>query len=96
LDTYRGVQTKRYTYARYEDRSPWLLFDNQKDPFQTNNLASDPEFAERISQLNLMLDELLKEAGDNEDTKLIYDRIIGENPNREILLDFRRANPDVL
>jgi arylsulfatase A-like enzyme len=96
LDTYRGVQTKRYTYARYEDQSPWLLFDNKNDPYQTNNLVGDPEFEELISQLNVKLDQLLKEAGDSENTKSIYDRIIAENPKRQILHDFREANPDKL
>ena len=96
LDTYRGVQTKRYTYARYEDKSPWLLFDNLNDPLQVKNLAGDPDYAELIAGLNEKLAELLQEAGDPEDTKMIYNRIIEENPNRQILLDFRKANPDKL
>ena len=38
---YRGVRTDRYTYVR-DLQGPWLLFDNQTDPFQTNNLANLP------------------------------------------------------
>jgi arylsulfatase A-like enzyme len=96
LDTYRGVQTKQYTYARYEDKSPWLLFDNKNDPYQMKNLAGNPDYSVLIKELDIKLDELLKEAGDSENTKIIYDRIIKENPKRQLLLDFRKVNPDKL
>ena len=94
LDTYRGVQTKQFTYARYEDRSPWLLYDNLNDPYQMNNLINNPDYSEFILELNGKLDKLLEEAGDSENTKLIYDRILKENPNRQLLVDFREANPN--
>jgi len=35
---YRGIRTSRHTYVR-DLNGPWLLFDNQADPYQTNNLA---------------------------------------------------------
>lgn len=92
LDTYRGVQTKQYTYARYEDQTPWLLFDNTKDPLQVNNLVGYPEYNDLIEELDNKLDELLIEAGDSENTKQIYNRIIKENPKRQLLLDFREVN----
>ena len=93
MDTWRGVRTKKYTYARYEDQTPWLLYDNEGDPYQLNNLAEDPAAANLISSLNKVLDSLLVEAGDPESTKLIYDKIIQENPKRTMLLDFREVNP---
>ncbi len=96
LDTYRGVRTKQYTYARYGDKRPWLLFDNKKDPYQMNNLANNSDYNELIEKLDVKLDMLLKKAGDSENTKLIYDRIIKENPKRELLLEFREANPNKL
>ena len=96
LDTYRGVQTKQFTYARYEDKSPWLLYDNLKDPYQMNNLANHPDYSALIQELNAKLDTLLEKAGDSENTKMIYDRILKENPGRQLLLDFREANPDKL
>lgn len=92
LDTYRGVQTKQYTYARYEDGTPWLLFDNKTDPYQMNNLVGNTEYSSLIKELNVKLDGLLIEAGDCENTKQIYDRIIKENPKRQLLLDFREVN----
>jgi arylsulfatase A-like enzyme len=41
---WRGVRTARYTYAARMERaglSPWLLYDNRDDPFQTRNLIGD-------------------------------------------------------
>jgi len=39
---YRGIRTLRYTYVR-DLNGPWLLFDNEKDPYQLNNLVAQPE-----------------------------------------------------
>jgi arylsulfatase A-like enzyme len=41
---YRGVRTTRYTYVR-DLTGPWLLYDNQSDACQTNNLANLPKHA---------------------------------------------------
>jgi hypothetical protein len=49
-----------------------------------------------MNELDNKLEKLLEEAGDSENTKLIYDRIIKENPKRELLLEFRAANPNNL
>jgi arylsulfatase A-like enzyme len=38
---WRGVRTARHTYAR-DVNGPWVLYDNQADPAQLTNLASDP------------------------------------------------------
>ncbi len=93
LDTWRGVRTKRYTYARYEDGTPWLLFDNVADPYQMDNLVDDPDFIRLVVKLNSTVDQLLQKAGDPEDTRAIYDVIIKENPKRRLLLQMREANP---
>ncbi len=93
IDTWRGVKTKKYTYARYQDGKPWVLFDDEKDPYQLNNLVSEPSYAAVMNELNTKTDILLKEAGDPNDTKLIYDLILKENPERELIYDFRKANP---
>lgn len=39
---WRVVRTARHTYARNLD-GPWLLYDNETDPFQRNNLVNLPE-----------------------------------------------------
>jgi arylsulfatase A-like enzyme len=52
---YRGVRTVRYTYVRDLD-GPWLLFDNERDPCQMNNLIGRRD-AEKLQK---KLDSLLK------------------------------------
>ena len=47
---FRGVRTDRWTYA-VTPAGPWLLFDNEADPFQLTNLAKDPAEAEVRSAL---------------------------------------------
>lgn len=79
---WRGVRTKSYTYARNSHtKEPWLLFDNQKDPYQLNNLVVHPDYAELVSQLDKKTDELLKVANDPEDpefyAKLIQKERVG-------------------
>lgn len=39
---YRGLRTVRYTYVRTR-AAPWLLYDNQADPYQLNNLINHPD-----------------------------------------------------
>lgn len=64
---WRGVRTKRYTYVRGSDNlKPWMLVDNQNDPFQTRNLVTDPDHAALVKQLDAKTDELLESAGDPE------------------------------
>ncbi len=61
---YRGIRTSRYTYVR--DRSgPWLLFDNQADPFQMRNLANQPAHAALQRELDATLSRKLKASGDD-------------------------------
>ena len=52
-----------YTYTR-DLNGPWLLFDNNKDPYQMNNLVGNPEFAVLQSELDSRLMESLEKAGD--------------------------------
>jgi hypothetical protein len=43
---------------------PWLLFDNQTDPFQTNNLAGKSEHTALQTELDGLLKRKLKEQND--------------------------------
>jgi arylsulfatase A-like enzyme len=61
---YRAVRTARYTYAR-DLKGPWLLFDNQSDPYQMTNLAGRPEHADLQGQLDALLNLKLAEAHDD-------------------------------
>lgn len=42
---YRGLRTARFTYAETLN-GPWLLYDNQADPYQMQNLVGDPAHAD--------------------------------------------------
>ena len=61
---YRCIRTARHTYARDLD-GPWLLFDNEKDPWQLDNLAGKPEHAELQSRLDAQLREKLAASHDD-------------------------------
>ncbi len=63
LDEYRGIRTSRYTYVRKVD-APWLLYDNEVDPYQMNNLVGKPEKAELQKKLDEQLNAELKKIGD--------------------------------
>lgn len=60
---YRGVRTSRYTYAR-DLKGPWLLYDNQTDPYQQDNLVGKPAFRSLQQALDEQLQDLLKQTGD--------------------------------
>jgi arylsulfatase A-like enzyme len=60
---FRGVRTGRYTYVR-DLKSPWLLYDNQTDPFQNKNLANDPSAAPIQATLDQLLHQKLQAAHD--------------------------------
>ncbi|HEY3236060.1 MAG TPA: sulfatase, partial [Polyangiaceae bacterium] len=52
---WRGLRTARYTYARFTDGEPWVLFDNAKDGWQVHNLALEPS----AQELRLRLEDEL-------------------------------------
>jgi arylsulfatase A-like enzyme len=60
---YRAVRTSRYTYVRTLD-GPWLLFDDQQDPYQMHNLAGQPERAALQQELDGRLQAELKKIND--------------------------------
>jgi len=64
---WRGVRTGRFTYAKREARNalaPWLLYDNEKDPYQMRNLIEEPTYAKTRKDLDALLDQWLKRAGE--------------------------------
>lgn len=61
---YRAVRTERYTYAR-DLKGPWLLYDNQEDPEQLNNLINNPKYTKQQVRLEELLQEKLKETNDD-------------------------------
>ncbi len=60
---YRAVRTARYTYVRDLD-GPWLLFDNETDPYQMHNLVDQPGHAALQAELDALLERKLRERSD--------------------------------
>ncbi len=60
---YRGVRTERWTYCR-DLKGPWLLYDNEADPFQRDNLVGQAGHAKKQRELNDLLRARLKETHD--------------------------------
>ncbi|WP_057937613.1 sulfatase family protein [Algoriphagus resistens] len=60
---YRGVRTERYTYVK-DLLGPWLLYDNQMDPYQQNNLVDDPQYTNLQNSLEKILKSKLKKTND--------------------------------
>jgi len=61
---YRGLRTQRYTYVR-SIHGPWLLYDNQADPYQMRNLSGRPEQAALQKKLDQMLEARLRRLKDD-------------------------------
>jgi len=58
---YRGVRTDRYWYAEEPNKEGLLLFDCEKDPYQTNNLAGNPAYAGlQVKMAERLKEELIK------------------------------------
>lgn len=52
---WRGVRTKTHTYAATRDGG-WLLYDNERDPYQRHNLIDHPGSRELRASLEAMVD----------------------------------------
>lgn len=60
---FRGIRTDRYTYVK-DLAGPWLLYDNQIDPFQQNNLVDLPKYKNLQDSLEKVLKSKLKQTND--------------------------------
>ena len=61
---YRGIRTNRYTYVRTIER-PWLLYDNEQDPYQMNNLINQPDMKNVQEKLEALLQKHLEHTDDD-------------------------------
>ena len=60
---YRGVRTSRYTYVR-DLEGPWLLYDNEEDAYQLENLCNQSEMRTVQTHLEGVLSDLLEKQSD--------------------------------
>lgn len=61
---YRGIRTERYTYVKTL-KGPWMLFDNENDPYQLDNMVNNPRYKKIQGELEKMLQKLLEEQKDD-------------------------------
>jgi arylsulfatase A-like enzyme len=61
---YRGLRTQRHTYVR-SIKGPWLLYDNQTDPYQMRNLMGKRQAKQLQTRLDRELDAELKRRKDD-------------------------------
>jgi arylsulfatase A-like enzyme len=61
---YRGIRTDRYTYVR-DLNGPWLLYDNQTDPYQLTNLCNRADSKQIQAALEKELSKKLRESHDD-------------------------------
>ncbi|MGI5817580.1 MAG: sulfatase [Armatimonadota bacterium] len=64
MGAWRGVRTKTHTYVE-DERGPWLLYDNEADPFQQRNLIDSPETEHLRHELRAELAGWMDEIGDD-------------------------------
>lgn len=80
---YRGLRSPRHTYIR-SIHGPWLLYDNQADPFQMHNLIGRSEAKELQARLDRELNAELKLRNDDFLPAADYIRRAGVGHYREV------------
>lgn len=61
---WRGVRTMRHTYVK-DLNGPWLLFDNEADPYQMDNWVNRPEHADLQARMESQLGQKLRQTNDS-------------------------------
>lgn len=82
---YRGLRSERYTYVR-SIHGPWLLYDNQRDPYQMHNLCGKAEHAGLQRQLDNSLTARLREVHDDFLPAAAYIEKIGVGHYKEVTM----------
>jgi len=59
-EMYRAGELDPVQAAFFEPREPEALYDLSTDPYETNNLASDPAYGEQLSEIRNLMDEWVK------------------------------------
>ncbi len=69
---WRGIRSDRYTYAVYRVDKSEYLFDNEKDPYQMNNLVNYSEFKNLLNELKSEMKSKMAEIGDDFEKNSYY------------------------
>jgi arylsulfatase A-like enzyme len=89
MRAYRGLRNRQYTYVRNLE-GPWLLYDNQADPYQKQNLIANPEHAAIRKRLDAKLQARLDDMGDAFEDGLTLCERAGYSHYKELHLDCRK------
>ena len=93
-DEYRAIRTASYTYVK-TPTGPSMLFDNQNDPTQKNNLINQEEMSEVQAKLDKDLTKELARIGDAEiKPREYYLKKFGYYGRKEFRDDYHIANYD--
>lgn len=98
---WRGIRTAKYTYARWQSGEGWVLYDNELDPYQMENLIDNPKYKSIIEGMERILQYWLKRTNDpflrwDEHIKglslveLWNERELYMHPNNPRLIDFSK------
>lgn len=85
---WRAFRTRKYTYAVYKCDGKELLYDNQKDPYQMDNLVGKPEHATILQDLKRRMWEKMEKIGDTFEKNSYYKKHWVKD--RKILSDLAR------
>ena len=69
---WRAVRDKKYTYAKYRVDGKELLFNNETDPYQQNNLADHPAFQHKLEYYRKWMEEKMNSINDNFEKSTYY------------------------
>jgi len=64
IKEWRGIRTTRYTYARWQSKEGWVLYDNESDPYQMENLIDNPKYKSVREEMERILQYWLKRTND--------------------------------
>ena len=90
---YRAIRTNRYTYVRGLE-GPWLLFDDDKDPWQMHNLVGQTEQADLTRELDQKLKARLQQIGDDFRPAADYIKEWGYHVGPHGSVPYNGENPD--
>ncbi len=71
---WRGVRSKRYTYAKYLSDKSEYLFDNVTDPYQMNNLIDSAAHKEILAAHREFMEREMRKINDNFEPSSFYEK----------------------
>ncbi|MFK5974164.1 MAG: sulfatase [Flavobacteriaceae bacterium] len=68
-----GIATKEYKLIHfYHDIDTWELYNRKQDPLEINNVYDDPEYAQKVQELKVKLEQLRKKYKDSDELNEHY------------------------